>query len=95
MVAVLAGRLRPIQASPRTLPLTAARLSIRPFVDSGGNMRAQLIVAAVCGTFVINLPLTGFPQTEAFAATQLERGSYLVNTIMVCGNCHSPRDAQV
>jgi hypothetical protein len=58
-------------------------------------MRAQLIVAAVCGTFVINLPLTGFPQTEAFAATQLERGSYLVNTIMVCGNCHSPRDAQV
>ena len=57
-------------------------------------MRAQLIVAAVCGTFVINLPLTGFPQTEAFAATQLERGSYLVNTIMACGSCHSPRDAQ-
>lgn len=44
-------------------------------------MRAQLIVAAVCGS----LPLTGFPPTEALAATQLERGSYLVNTIMACG----------
>ena len=27
----------------------------------------------------------------AFAATPLERGSYLVNTIMTCGNCHSPK----
>ena len=27
----------------------------------------------------------------AKAATQLERGSYLVNTIMTCGNCHSPK----
>jgi mono/diheme cytochrome c family protein len=29
----------------------------------------------------------------AIAETPLERGSYLVNTIMACGNCHSPRDA--
>ncbi len=29
----------------------------------------------------------------AIAETSLERGSYLVNTIMACGNCHSPRDA--
>ena len=28
----------------------------------------------------------------AVAETQIERGSYLVNTIMACGNCHSPRD---
>jgi mono/diheme cytochrome c family protein len=56
-------------------------------------MRAQLIGAAFCGV-VINLPLTGFLSTEALAATQLERGSYLVNTIMACGNCHSPRDPQ-
>jgi mono/diheme cytochrome c family protein len=27
------------------------------------------------------------------AQTAVERGSYLVNTIMACGNCHTPRDA--
>ena len=27
----------------------------------------------------------------AFAETPVERGSYLVNTIMTCGNCHSPK----
>ncbi len=27
----------------------------------------------------------------ACAQTPLERGSYLVNTIMTCGNCHSPK----
>jgi mono/diheme cytochrome c family protein len=27
----------------------------------------------------------------AYADTPLERGSYLVNTIMTCGNCHSPK----
>jgi len=29
----------------------------------------------------------------AMAQTPGERGAYLVNTIMACGNCHSPRDA--
>src|ERR1700760_4440501 len=29
----------------------------------------------------------------ASAETAIERGNYLVNTIMACGNCHSPRDA--
>jgi mono/diheme cytochrome c family protein len=29
----------------------------------------------------------------ASAQSQIERGSYLVNTIMACGNCHTPRDA--
>jgi mono/diheme cytochrome c family protein len=29
----------------------------------------------------------------AMAETPAERGSYLVNTIMACGNCHTPRDA--
>jgi len=28
----------------------------------------------------------------AVAETPSERGGYLVNTIMACGNCHSPRD---
>lgn len=27
------------------------------------------------------------------AESPVERGDYLVNTIMACGNCHSPRDA--
>jgi mono/diheme cytochrome c family protein len=30
----------------------------------------------------------------AGAETPAERGNYLVNTIMACGNCHTPRDAQ-
>jgi mono/diheme cytochrome c family protein len=30
----------------------------------------------------------------ASAESHAERGSYLVNTIMACGNCHSPRDAE-
>jgi mono/diheme cytochrome c family protein len=29
----------------------------------------------------------------AHAETPVERGAYLVNSIMACGNCHSPRDA--
>jgi mono/diheme cytochrome c family protein len=29
--------------------------------------------------------------SAAFADTPLERGSYLVNTIMTCANCHSPK----
>jgi mono/diheme cytochrome c family protein len=29
----------------------------------------------------------------AAAETAVERGDYLVNTIMACGNCHTPRDA--
>jgi len=30
----------------------------------------------------------------AYAETPTERGAYLVNSIMACGNCHSPRDAE-
>jgi mono/diheme cytochrome c family protein len=30
----------------------------------------------------------------ASAETAIERGNYLVNTVMACGNCHSPRDAE-
>jgi mono/diheme cytochrome c family protein len=31
------------------------------------------------------------PILSAYAQTGIERGSYLVNTIMTCGNCHSPK----
>ena len=37
------------------------------------------------------LSVSGF-SNAAVAETRIERGSYLVNTIMACGNCHSPRD---
>jgi mono/diheme cytochrome c family protein len=30
----------------------------------------------------------------ALAEAPAERGNYLVNTIMACGNCHSPRDGE-
>ena len=30
----------------------------------------------------------------ALAQTPLERGSYLVNSILACGNCHTPKNAQ-
>ena len=30
----------------------------------------------------------------AMAQSRVERGSYLVNSIMACGNCHTPRDAE-
>jgi mono/diheme cytochrome c family protein len=36
--------------------------------------------------------ISGVGQTSALAETLTERGSYLVNTIMACGNCHTPRD---
>jgi mono/diheme cytochrome c family protein len=32
--------------------------------------------------------------TTASAQTPVERGSYLVNTIMTCGNCHTPKGPQ-
>ena len=31
--------------------------------------------------------------SSAMAESPAERGGYLVNTIMACGNCHTPRDA--
>jgi len=43
-------------------------------------------IALVCGLLLAAIG-------GARAQTQRERGAYLVNTIMACGNCHSPRDA--
>jgi hypothetical protein len=47
-------------------------------------MKTQLVTAALCAAIVVGLPQLGVSQTQALAATQLERGSYLVNTIMAC-----------
>jgi mono/diheme cytochrome c family protein len=40
-------------------------------------------------TGVAAIAITG----QASAQSPVERGSYLVNTIMACGNCHTPKDA--
>ena len=46
---------------------------------------------AIVGLMALCLLVSGL-SIPAMAETQIERGSYLVNTIMACGNCHSPRD---
>ena len=43
------------------------------------RMTALVAALAVCAS-------------SANAQTALERGKYLVNTIMACGNCHTPKD---
>src|SRR3954469_14395174 len=35
--------------------------------------------------------LAAGPATTAVAQTPVERGSYLVNTVMTCHNCHTPK----
>jgi mono/diheme cytochrome c family protein len=45
-------------------------------------------IGTVCGVVLLTACGGG-----AMAETPVERGDYLVNTIMACGNCHSPRDA--
>ncbi len=44
-------------------------------------------IVIICGVLLL-ASLDG-----ARAQSPAERGSYLVNTIMACGNCHTPRDA--
>jgi mono/diheme cytochrome c family protein len=39
----------------------------------------------------LTLALAGLSASAAFAETPLERGSYLVNAVMACDGCHTPR----
>jgi mono/diheme cytochrome c family protein len=48
------------------------------------------IMLRVCITGTLLLAALGGARAE----TATERGFYLVNTIMACGNCHTPRDAE-
>jgi mono/diheme cytochrome c family protein len=50
-------------------------------------MRVRFVGIAISSACIL-----GAIQTNASAETLVERGSYLVNTIMACGNCHTPRD---
>ena len=49
-------------------------------------MRAGIASVLLCAAF-------GSGVESAMAEQPVERGSYLVNTIMACSNCHTPRDA--
>ena len=44
-------------------------------------------ITAIVGLLIL------LSDNSAIADTLVQRGSYLVNTIMACGNCHTPRDA--
>ena len=39
----------------------------------------------------LTIGLLALASTAAMAETPVERGGYLVNTIMTCGNCHTPK----
>ena len=47
-------------------------------------------VGIVCGVLLLAQLAQTFE--AAMAQSAVERGDYLVNTIMACGNCHTPRD---
>jgi len=46
-----------------------------------------------CLTFACISFIVGLAVTPVQAETLVERGNYLVNTILACGNCHTPKDA--
>jgi mono/diheme cytochrome c family protein len=49
--------------------------------EEGGMLRTARVASAILITAIAG----------ARAETPLERGNYLVNTIMTCGNCHTPK----
>jgi mono/diheme cytochrome c family protein len=57
--------------------------------------RASRIVArgSIVATFIMPILALLALAVPALAETAVERGAYLVNTVMACGNCHTPRDA--
>lgn len=56
--------------------------------------RMALLVPVVC-LLLAGGVMSGLLQSSAQAAdyAAIERGRYLVNTILACGNCHTPKDA--
>jgi mono/diheme cytochrome c family protein len=52
-----------------------------------GGEKIMLRIVIVAGACLLAA------STAAIAETPVERGTYLVTSIMACGNCHSPRDA--
>lgn len=52
------------------------------------QLRTRLISAGLMAGAALGLTMAG-----AWAETPLERGTYLMNAIVACGNCHTPQDA--
>ena len=44
--------------------------------------------------FLVAATLAGAAASALAQGSPLERGRYLVTTIMACGNCHTPKDAE-
>jgi len=53
-----------------------------------------LLVARFISNASLSLVALTCAATAAAQGTPLERGRYLVTTIMACGNCHTPKDAE-
>ena len=51
----------------------------------------RLVGAARAASFIVALACAS---TVSAQETPLARGRYLVTTVMACGNCHTPKDAQ-
>ena len=86
---ISAKRSPPLTARQRCRILRAARTAMRYSVSSNGWGHHVSDLASLCCVV-----LFGAVSSGAMAETPAERGDYLVNTIMACGNCHSPRDAE-
>ena len=52
---------------------------------TGSSWKFVLVAGALAGATTL---------AGAQASAPLERGRYLVTTILACGNCHTPKDAE-
>src|SRR5436305_14625019 len=71
-------------ARPRSADTSSNMIHMRAADGRGGMMLRVGITAAVL--------LTGI--ATAWAETPLERGTYLMSSIVACGNCHTPQTPQ-
>jgi mono/diheme cytochrome c family protein len=56
-------------------------------------MRQPNFAAAALRAALLGAALAGSVVSALAQGTPLERGRYLVTTVMACGNCHTPKDA--
>jgi len=56
-------------------------------------MRNPISLAPFTRTLLVAAALAGQVAAAQAQGSPLERGRYLVTTIMACGNCHTPKDA--
>jgi cytochrome c553/mono/diheme cytochrome c family protein len=63
-------------------------MSTRSFLTEANVMRIRSVLAAVVLLFVLTHSIA------AQNAKPIERGAYLMNSIVACGNCHAQRDKE-